>query len=201
MRTQVIRALFLIQVAVAAAWGDSVVITPSQQTGIQPGADVGWSFILSPDSIDYLVVDSVSLTESNSIGAYTDFFELYAPFAPGTAAQSYSFDSSTQSGVGMYAVDAGTPLGSLDNISFTVTYELDPCDLSVTSCAPDQTGLTLLDINGNVPQVSLLVGGATGGGTSSSAPEPANSWICLPAALAVAAWQRRMLRNRGLSQA
>ena len=196
MKNQIIKALFWIAVAPGAAWGANIAITPLQQTGLQPGAQVGWGFTLYPDSTDFLVVDSVSLIESNPLGVYTDFFQLYPPFAPGTAAQSFAFDLPTQSGAGTYAIDAGTPLGSLDNIQFIWTYELDPCDLSVTSCTPDQTGLTLLDVNGNVPQVSLLVGGST----SSSAPEPANGWSCLLAVFALAAWQRRMLRNRGLSR-
>ena len=97
------------------------------------------------------MITSAYLTESNSFGAFIDYLELYAPFAPNTADQFLAFNPLTSAGVGAYVIDTNVVESALNVIQFNIYYELYPC-ADANLCAPVQTGLTLLDGNGNLPQ-------------------------------------------------
>jgi len=183
MRVLLAGAILLMGIGTATSFASHIVITPASQIGLNPGQTVGWDFSLTPDTTDYMEIQTVTLDESPSLGTYTDFLELYTPFGPGTSDVFFAYDPSTDSGVGSYAIDPGTVLSALTTLGFEITYNLYPCDRSLGgSCAADQTGLTLYDDLGNTPQVTLQIADST--------PEPSTIWLCGGAAVLLG-WLRR----------
>lgn len=88
-----------------------------------PGSAVGWGFTLTNDA-DYLVVASADYIAVSPIGTFTDFispqFEVVGP----SSSWTQLFDPVAQTGVGKYAIAAGTPLGALSTGFIGLTYDL-----------------------------------------------------------------------------
>ena len=190
-----------------AAFGDSVTLTLDPVGGTvsgSPGDTVGWGYTLDNNTSDYLLVSSSSFCEagqdplfttcSPALGAstYTDFTSSnFILIAPGNSA-SATFDASTLSGVGAYAIDPLVTSGS-DSGFITVIYDLFDAD-------PTAGGNQIPQDNGLLDwEVSASAEVEVTGGTS-PVPEPATAGLVVAGLLFfAAAYRQRISGSRSAS--
>ena len=126
------------------------ILTLNPGTGIvsgAPGTTVGWGFTLSND-VGFLVPSLVVFCEgpfssgcTNTHGTFTDFaaqfqFNVVGP----TVVQS--FNSTTQQGIGSFAINANAPFGAKDIGTIFLVYDTFSCDITDVNCNPIQTGFS-----------------------------------------------------------
>jgi hypothetical protein len=130
----------------------TLTLTPSGTVSGSPGDTIGWGYTIINNSTDFLLVsnsyfcagaeDPAFTTCAPSLGAstYQDFIASNGTeIAPGaTAAQS--FDASTNSGVGGYAIDPAAIGGQSDIGSIFVIYNLYTADPFGPNCNSCQDG-------------------------------------------------------------
>src|ERR1017187_3647240 len=93
----------------------------------QPGQSVAWGFTLTNDT-NYLVVNQANYVTATPLGTFTDFISGFfvvignGPFAVSSWTQLG--DAGSQTGIGSYAIDPSTLLGSFSAGSIEVSYDL-----------------------------------------------------------------------------
>ncbi len=149
-------------------------LTPASGTinGL-PGSTIGWGFdILWDDPTNWITFTSSALTsETNpSIGTYTDFIGLQggpSPFAALSPSTHWvqAFDALNQAGAGSFAVDPGAVLGSQDNGTLVLNYDIYAGDPASAQYVGSDTVRLAFTVNVGESQ--------SGGDGGSATPEPA----------------------------
>lgn len=171
-RTSVVRIigplLFLLAGCSQASAGTvDITLIPSSNIRGLPGDTVGWGFTITNNTAGWLFFTGSSLTESNVIGTYTDFFsnnsgnDLSGALAlvdPNTSWGPVAFDNTSSAGVGSYLIDPGTSLFADDNGTITITYASFDCNPNICSPTETDTSLTAsFDIFVATPEPSAAV--------------------------------------------
>ena len=141
-----------------------------------PNASIGWGFNLLNDE-NFLVVTSASFETAAAWGSFTDFisasnFFVVGPGPSGSTVWAQQFDAATQTGIGSFVIDKGTPKGSVATGSIVLSYDLfsrSPLDENFN---PDTDTVS----NGNLISAPASV--------TVAVPEPA-TWASLLAGLGV----------------
>lgn len=154
-----------------------------------PGQTVGWGFTVE-NSSDYLLVTAADYLTVTPIGSFTDFaggfnFIVVGP-TPESPVVAQSFDLLSQTGVGAYLIDAGTPVGALSTGVVRLTYDLysvSPNDPLFDPAADLVSSGNFLDANASVQVQAQVIG----------TPEP-STWLLLGCGLLAfaAVWRRRL---------
>ncbi len=110
-----------------------------------PGTPAGWGFTLQNNTVNYLVVTSVSADATlTALGAFTDFAAQYqfVVVAPGGSANQ-TFDNVLQTGAG--SLLCATPNASASG-TITMTYDLYSSDPTSPTFDPTTSGVSFGNI-------------------------------------------------------
>ena len=147
-----------------------------------PKSEIGWGFSLLNDE-NFLVVTSAGVDTAATWGSFSDFisasnFFVVGPAPSGSTVWAQKFDAATQTGIGSFVIDAGTPRGSVASGSIVLSYDLfsrSPLDENFN---PDTDTLSTGNLLSTAASVTVAV------------PEPA-TWALLLAGLGVLGWRVR----------
>ena len=147
-----------------------------------PGSTIGWGFSLS-NTENYLVVTSAAFESAATLGTFTDFisaanFFVVGPAPSASTVWAQPFDATMQLGIGSFAIDPGTPLGSVASGQIVLTYDLFSRSPLDTLFNPDTDTLA----NGNV---------LTAFSSISAVPEPETWSIMLTGVVVLGLRMRR----------
>ena len=196
------RPLAVLGLLVMGAWqasatsvGPYIVLDPANgAVAGTPGATVGWGFTIYGDPSQWITFDSSLLTESAPVGTYSDFIGQnggpsdYA-LGPG-ATWTQSFSALSQTGIGQYIIDPGTPDASEDTGTFVIDYQYMTGDPGLGG-APTGSSLQLTLADGStLPPFTIDVNAA------SSTPEPSTAVPLLLLALGWTAFKRPGFASR-----
>jgi hypothetical protein len=162
-----------------------------------PGDTVGWGFMVTNGS-NWISIDSVSIENETSplggvSGGFTSYMDLLGGLMNGVTPPNQMWTlafspGSPGTGVGQYAIDAGTPVGASDSGDFVIFYdEFSGDPNSCGSCYLDT--LQMFDSGGNPPAFTINVIAAT-------VPEPASALLVLAGGMVALAVRRPGRRRR-----
>jgi|SRR5579864_3228741 len=185
--------IVLVSVVPAARAGAVVALDPPD--GVipgAPGATVGWGFTVT-NGTNWISIDSVTIENETSPlggigGGFTSYMDLLGGFSSGVTApsQMWTLPYSTGSpgtGIGQYAIDPGTALGSSDSGDFVIFYDEFSSDPNTCGgCFLDT--LQMFDSNAQAPAFTINV-------TSAAVPEPAPVLLVIAGVVVVARRSRR----------
>jgi len=127
MRT---RFLFSLVLSVLAGHAAGIAIDPIDGSiSGTPGESLGWSFTVTADATEWIsFVTSFTIDETNpSVGFYTDFIGAEGGptnfvLAFGAPDWTQVFDDVMQTGLGVFAIDQGAVVGSVDSGNIRILY-------------------------------------------------------------------------------
>lgn len=150
-----------------------------------PGELKGWGFSLSNDK-NFLVVTSATFASPTNLGSFTDFisasnFFVVGPARNGSTVWAQSFDATTQTGIGSFAINADATPGSIAYGQIVLTYDLfsrSPLDVLFNPITDTLSNGNIVSANASVEALAPV-------------PLPASVWLFSSALLGVFSIARR----------
>ena len=155
----------------------------------QPGQSIAWGFTITNDT-NFLVVNKADYLTVTPLGTFTDFVSsFFTVVGPGTyavASWTQPGDVAGQTGIGSYAIDSSTAVGSLSTGTIVLDYDLYSVSPNNPMFDPSVDYLGA----GSLSQAASVLATPPG----DMVPEPASSFLMLAALAALIAgrisWRR-----------